>query len=340
MAYEEYTECVNPEDYGGPPGGDAAAAAIFFSTLYVSLTTLLSQTSSWTVAVIAILIGILSGLISYCQWWLYGRLICLGGERCVVGLLVSVEPPDSKSIEEKLDTDYNINLLLAPHQFGDDHATIESDGFQGEVIKEQDPTKDLGIKFTGYPAPDSGLPHLDTGQLHCEFEGAGIYDFYIACLVALGLAIAAGVAEIICLLGIPIVSWIACIVAIILTIVSFATALIGIGIGVSDQAAVPPEVGSLRPEKDIILIKGEWVFDATHDGWNEIHPVRHGQYIGDWTGAWPDDIRTKIESWCGAVGTAGSPLTGANQAKAENQWRIHPLVDGCRPKEGPVEPPK
>jgi hypothetical protein len=331
MSYNQWTECVNRNKYSGAPWGNGAATAVFAATLYISLSTLITQTISWTPAVIAVLIGLLSFLIVYCEWWLYGRLICLGGDRCAIGLLISVEPPENKSGFDALDTDYSINLLLAPNQIGDNQATIENDGIQGELIKQKHP-ETSGLDFEAETA--TGPSDAETAVLHAEFEGAGIYDFYIACLVALGFAIAAGVAAIICALGIPIVSWIACIIAIILAIISLAIALIGLAIGFGDTASptdVNEDLATLHPEKDILIVKGEWIYDSAHGGWNEIHPIRHAQRIAEWNGSWPFDINQALKEWCDAVGAASSPLTVGNQKKPQQQWRIHPLIDGCKP---------
>lgn len=31
---------------------------------------------------------------------------------------------------------------------------------------------------------------------------------------------------------------------------------------------------------DILVVKGSWVYDSAHEGWNEIHPIKHCQTIG------------------------------------------------------------
>ena len=97
MSYRQYTQCVSQADYTPPPGGaDYGAAAAYAFTLYMALSTILSQTSGWGPVLIAALIAILVPLIMYCHWWLYERLVCLGGDRCTGGLLVSVEPPGDR----------------------------------------------------------------------------------------------------------------------------------------------------------------------------------------------------------------------------------------------------
>lgn len=340
MAYRKFTQCVSPGNFSpAPGGGDYAAAAAYAFTLYMALSTLISQTTSWTAALIALLISILTPLVMYCEWWLYGRLICLGGDRCAVGLLLTVEPPDEKDGFDRFDNDYSINLVLAPHTIGASQATVENEPIQGDLIKNQPAIQALGIGFEGETA---GPPDVaETAVLHCEFEGAGVYDLYIAFIVALALAIAAGVAQIICMLGIPIISWIACIIAIILAVVALAVALIALPASLTDKGD-PSDVGlaELQPGKDILVVEGEWVVDPVHGGWNELHPIKHAQWTSEWTGAWPDDIMNKADEWCLALAETRDALTAANQRKPENQWRIHPMVDSCEPEdEGGGGPP-
>lgn len=325
MAYRKYTECVSSQKYSGPPWGNAVATGIAAAILYTSLTILITQALGAAPLVVTAIISILSALIVYCRWWLYGRLVCLGGNRCAIGLLVSVEPPENKSGFDALDTDYSINLVLAPHHIGEDQATIENDGIQGHLIKEQQASRSKFLPFRGERAKG-------TAVLHCEFEGAGVYDFYIACLAALGIATAAGVAAALCL--IPAIGWIAYLIAYILSGIAVATALIGLFVGLSDKGSptdVNPNLGVLHPEQDLLVVQGEWVYDSAHEGWNEIHPIKHAQRIGVWNGAWPDDVEQEIARWCEAIDRVAAPLTTNNQKKPEHQWHIHPMIDGCQP---------
>ena len=40
-----------------------------------------------------------------------------------------------------------------------------------------------------------------------------------------------------------------------------------------------------------------------------------------------------IVHWQDKVGETSSPLTVAGQGEPENQWEVHPLIDGCAPKD-------
>jgi hypothetical protein len=50
------------------------------------------------------------------------------------------------------------------------------------------------------------------------------------------------------------------------------------------------------------------------------------------------DMKTFINTWCGMVSGACDPGTIANQQLPQNQWVIHPLIDGCQPDEPPPPP--
>src|SRR5215207_8198253 len=93
MAAPEYTTCVDRKDYKDPgfPGGG------FFS----SLGSVIAQ-------------GGLDLLLKICDYLLHGKLVCLGGNRCVIGRVASFETVDDKSGFEKLDNDFSINLALCP----------------------------------------------------------------------------------------------------------------------------------------------------------------------------------------------------------------------------------
>jgi hypothetical protein len=51
-----------------------------------------------------------------------------------------------------------------------------------------------------------------------------------------------------------------------------------------------------------------------------------------------DDWKKLIQGWCDAVSDATSPLTVVAQAQPENQWTVHPVIDGCEPAD-PTRPP-
>jgi hypothetical protein len=148
-------------------------------------------------------------------------------------------------------------------------------------------------------------------------------------------------------------------------------------------AVMDPRTGSvtdqLHPGQDILFVKGSWVFDTAHEGWNEIHPIKLCQLVGrvrflgadwiDWDHAigpfmvsiskWKydladpadpgfvkssgpptaDDWRAWVAALCDAAEHATSTTTTGLQSQPQNTWELHPLVDGCRPADDPHRNP-
>lgn len=335
MTYRQYTQCVQLQDYNGSPEVIAAGIASFMSLISVIATGAVGMLASlWGIPV---MLGIVTGALSFVRWWLYGRLVCLGGERCAIGMVVSVEPHkiDFASLSDLsiFDTDYSFNLLLPPHHIGDDRADIESDGFLGYLIRPSVP-----LPFQGVTA-QSCESDRETAVLHCEFEGAGMYILY---QYLKGLTVALGVATVAAVLCVvPVIGWLFCLLAEILGVASFVGILTSIMHSISDMARpsdVNPDLGGELHTNgcegygaDVLVVSGEWVYDSLHSGWNEIHPVRHCQKIWTWHGAWEFDIHVVKDKWCSAIADARSSLTHESQKKPENQWQIHPDIDGCDP---------
>jgi hypothetical protein len=345
MAYKQYTQCVQPDNYSSSPGFNAIFAGLFASLLAIVGVMLATGGLAGFAGGFAAMLGVAIALMSLVHWWLYGRLICLGGEKCAIGMVVSVEPKEKKSGLRSIDmdTDYCFNLLLAPHLIGAGQSTIEADGIMGELIKEQAATKSYGLSFAGYTSKEFDNDP-DTAVLHCECEGAGVYIFYQYLKALVALSAVGTVLSALCL--IPVIGWIACAIAaaiFIPALLAYLAALIAGLIHANSDTAYPsdvnPELGDKlvtngpdRLGADLLLVKGEWVYDSLHSGWNEIHPVRYCQKIGSWGGIWEFDASLAQKNWCEAVATASSPLTQANQLKPENQWEIHPIIDGCMPR--------
>lgn len=142
------------------------------------------------------------------------------------------------------------------------------------------------------------------------------------------------------------------------------------------DAANDPASGTIE-EEDALFVAGDLVYDAGHkEGWHEIHPVKHLQKIcsrphpgavlvdehGESYGEaeCPPERRTNHphfqdqnfrdrvtlfwDRWCKQYQTSRDPLVIDNQQNPENQWCLHPLIDGCgrQPEEDrpsqPVDP--
>lgn len=192
-----------------------------------------------------------------------------------------------------------------------------------------------------------------TSCLHAEFEGGGVYSLLQSCLAALAFATAAAV-----LCSIPVFGWIACVVlsvvAAVITIAGFFNAANDKGNPADVNSNLTSINSAQRPDgygADILVVKGTWVYDSAHTGWNEIHPIKECQKIGTMIGqGWAEiqvadnppvllqipDVPGWIAGWCGLMDTAVATGTAANQQLPQNQWTVHPLVDGCDPDSSPL----
>jgi hypothetical protein len=330
--YQSYTYCTSPGNFVA-----LWKAELVTGTLFAGLAALAGAFSGGP---LAILVAVVGGYVMIChifEFLLGGKMICLGGDQCAVGRVVGIETADSKSFPENIDNDYSINLLLYPHEPGVDQATVENDGKQGFLIKEQDATKNIGMGFVGY---EGGLyaNRKKSAVLHCEIEGARIYNMYQAVKAAYPL-LAVGIT----LLAIPGVGWVAGAVVILIALLILLFTWLFSDDGSLDDT--DSNTGELHIEGDYqfdedgyavegpykgdtIFVLGRWVYDAGHDGWNELHPIKHLQKVNDGS-------PVNAPKWCEMVGETTSPLTVSNQKKKENQWTYHPLIDGCVPKENP-----
>jgi hypothetical protein len=300
MSFVQYTKCVAAGSKKYPSWAPNPVTTLVLASIPVLLATLAVP----HLAAIEVPL-----LIAYCLWWLYDRLICLGGDVCAIGLLGVVEPPSEKSGFDKFDTDYSINLVLAPHNIQELpagypadvpppdpledakeyyteqfkkalHRQIADDGIQGHLIKEQSVTKDDGWGFLGSfnKVVGSSVVHTYQPYLHCEFEGGGIYKFLQALYVLLPVATAAAI---IC--SIPIIGWAVCAilgaVALVIAIAGVVAALNDTGSpSVVDPTGQTSDV--LHPGSDILFVSGTWVYDSAHEGWNEIHPIKKCLRLG------------------------------------------------------------
>ncbi|HKS21284.1 MAG TPA: hypothetical protein VJZ76_00690 [Thermoanaerobaculia bacterium] len=130
--------------------------------------------------------------------------------------------------------------------------------------------------------------------------------------------------------------------------------------GEFSDAAVDDESGNIE-EGDCVFVFGDHVWDAGHDdGWMEIHPVKHLQkicshdvFLDDKASVYQSDccpsahvnselfqsdqfhadVKAFMDKWCELLKQGKKGEVIAAQDLPENWWCIHPLVDGCKPKE-------
>jgi hypothetical protein len=351
MSYVQHTKCIDLAKY--KPLSYKAQPAVEILALF-------GGTLAWIAALIPFVMGMplcglhalglmaYGGLFGYCNWWLYYRLVCLKGDRCAIGMLVSVETVEGKSWPGSYDTDFSLNLLLPNTSLGVVQADAEKTPPLGILIKG---TPEIvgrsDLTFTGEKAtPLNGTPKSQSAILHAEFEGAGVWIMFLTSAACLFLVLAAAM---VCM--VPVWGWIA---SIILELLALLALLFG-HLGAQSDGAngnpadANPDLTVLHQAQgdgpsaaDVLYVQGTWVFDGghqdTHDGWNEIHPIKNAIIVGKWTGDWATAVDTEHKSLaehCEAVtealGTAQDPLTRSEQSKPENNWQWHPLIDGCEP---------
>lgn len=334
--YKQYTSCSTPTSWMSPAAYLALATAAIAATLAVM------GIATFPCGLLLLEAFAAAGGVAFCDWWLNIRLVCLGGDESVIGAVISVETPqekvgdvdlgDPKTIANALDTDYSINLLVYPTMPGVDQAALETSVPWGFLAKETDGVRDEIGFFTGETAKDKKGTLPLTAVLHAEFEGGGIADFRIGLLVAYGLAIAAWI---VCVAVPGPIGWIA---AGILALLALLAALIGGAVGVGDPGS-PADVDGAPTEihqsddkglgSDLLYVRGRWVFDSLHTGWNELHPIKVCTQVGRWDGAWPADTADLKDRLDAAFDAAERPDVVVRQQRPEHQWRVHPLVDGC-----------
>ena len=113
MAHRQYTSCVQPVfyiDFLHPLGIVSGSAYIWFGSLLAGIISGLIY--AFNIIGLPILIGLVLLVIAFLTWWLYGRLICLGGVRCAIGAVRSIGDPQPGS--KGGDDDATLNVYLAP----------------------------------------------------------------------------------------------------------------------------------------------------------------------------------------------------------------------------------
>ena len=336
--FKQYTACSQPSQWMSPAAYVATATAAIAAVFAVM------GIGTFPCGLLLIEAFAIAGTIAFCDWWLNVRLVCLGGDESVIGMVVSVEPSTGKSGFGALDTDWSMNLLVYPTMPGVTQPELEASVPYGFLAAETDGVRDHVKFFRGEFAEGKDGKPARSAILHAEFEGAGMHDFRIGLLVAYGLALAAWF---VCA-AVPVIGWI---VGIVLAILAFLAALIGGLVGLGDTAdpsdveGAPTEIHQPDDQglgADLLYVRGRWVFDSLHEGWNELHPIKACTRVGSWTGAWPADtvaVKNRLDE---AFDAAERDDVVGRQQQPEHRWTVHPAVDGCPrsmeppPEEGPV----
>ncbi len=335
MAFEQYTRCVQPVDWKPRSYWIITLQSLTLAPFTTVL--VFGMAKPWCLLIVAEIVG-LSWVIAYARHFLYHRLICLGGDRDVIGAIVSVSAPPAFT-ELDWDNDYSINLLLQNTEYGVKQAEAEMSSPYGYLIAPQPGVTDPPVSrpTPGHPALDKFGTGLTCATLHAEFEGAGHYQLMQVAEGMLGFAVAA-------LIACTFLPWPAdVIIAAGMALLAFLGFLFGAiaskGARPGSPSDVDPNLGTLETNDSdneghgsgahIVFVRGSWVFDPLHDGWNEIHPIKVCTIIGTWDGEWSDPKPDVIERIRTALDDAQSDGTRVKQGQPEHQWQVHPNLDGC-----------
>src|SRR5271154_4602433 len=129
MSFSFHTECVAPSKYSGPFIGSGGMTAAIVGMIIAAIL------APGAVALIAIL-----GAIGYCRWWLFGRLVCLGGDSiCIIGLPIGVySQANQVGFLGKFDTDFSADMVLAPSLLTESVQDVaRNNPLQGHMIQDQ-----------------------------------------------------------------------------------------------------------------------------------------------------------------------------------------------------------
>lgn len=292
-------------------------------------------------------IAFIAAIFALCAFLHGGKLICIQDDACTIGRIMEIiQVGADKSGFEKIDDDFTLNTLPSPHSPVEDlNDVVMTDPNQGPFLVAQSQSKDLGLGFSGVSVQFKNIPH-ETEVFHVEVKGCRTHD---VCGVLKVLSFGAPVVGFIC--SIPLIGWVVCAIAaaIWLAITAAAVAIAWAAAHVGDINDVyDPASGELTPADpdtgsggDVILVRGDWVYDAGHTGWNEIQPIRFVQKL---TGVVEPRFQAMakadtalvaafkkevLDVWCFRTGESKDPLVVAAQQDPENGWHIHPDVDGC-----------
>jgi hypothetical protein len=346
MAYRQYTKCEQPGDYV-----DLSFNAIGFRNIFTMLFGgVFAAFIIWAFVAgpggLLVAIALVASALAYLHWWLYGRLICLNEEPCLIGMVRTLSAANPAPWGKMGDDDFSMNVMLAPAPSG-----FRSDftgppppvsdyqgALQGKLVSPQPAILAIG---RAYVDDEDHLKYM-TG-LHCEFEGSGIYNLMIWAGIVLALLIAA----LAVMLAVPGLGWLVTLL-IMLAIFFGGTGLLTgpfagpLASGAGHPTDVDEDLKTLT-KGDIVVVKGEWIYDSLHRGWNEIHPIRDcciiakaadtGMTVG---GPWPPgfttdtEVKAQLDRWCPLLNDARDCEDGGSRDNPAHGWILHPLVDGCR----------
>ncbi len=348
MAYRQYTKCEQPGDYV-----DLSLTAIGFRNIFTMLFTgVFAAFIVWAFVAgpggLLLAIALVASAVAYLYWWLNGRLICLNDEPCLIGVIRTLSPANPAPWGKMGDDDFSTNVLLAPGPTAFRTDFIENNlppppvseyqgSLQGGLVTPQPSILAIGRTYV----QDEDHLHYVTA-LHCEFEGSGIHNLLIWAGIVLALLVAALAVQ----LAAPGLGWLVTLLVLLAIFFGGTGLLTGpfagpLAAGAGHPTDIDEDLKTLA-RGDIVVLKGDWIYDSLHHGWNEIHPIKdcciiakatEGWKFGDpWPAGFGTDIevQAKLDHWCAMLDDARDCEEGGSRDNPANGWILHPLVDGCR----------
>jgi hypothetical protein len=365
--YPHYTQCVAADAYNPLNQYLQAFLQALLAGSIAGAVVSAFGLSPWCVALAAEL-ALIAGGLGYCNWWLYDRLVCLPADVtatsgpavdvCTVGMFITNDTPETTIIPfavGNLDTDWTMDLVLyGMEPSAPTNVLIDEQLAISNLITKtnQSFNFDSKLSFDGLEASytlqgvytDSNSSYANPGTiipnpvLHCEVEGAGVYEFKNWLTVLFWVTVGALVVQEITA-GAPFVS---AAISAFLALLIFLLSALGFYASENNQAnpsqvPSPSQINFNSPGSPsdalatVVCVIGTWVYDSAHQGYNEIHPVKYVQQVGlvapdaygniVWNPAWAGQ--------CGMVATAITGLVATAQGQPANGWIFHPFVDGC-----------
>src|SRR6185436_1400218 len=174
MAYRQYTECVEIENFTHLADGiwngiiQAAVIGLYVTIGAAAAVALLAEAVAVAAEPLCLIIlaavYVTAAIVGFCYWWLYLRLICIpappdhpadsAGDHFAIGLLINIELPSSRAWYD-LDNDYSIGILPCPNPLGANDHTVETSQPFGYLVDGRQWARDHGLPYAGEHASDT-----------------------------------------------------------------------------------------------------------------------------------------------------------------------------------------
>jgi len=332
MSAPEYTSCVDRAAYEDPGFGPE---------IFVAAAGLVMAISTFGISLVLSMAAAMSALMKVCDYILSGKLVCLENDECAVGRVASFETVDDKSGFDKLDNDFSINLLLAPHHLSEfaggtqktNYDSLKNDttswGFDdlpGKLVTEQANMPIPRESKTPNEADKAHTARYDPtfrtypNSNYISWEdpptpGGKPFDVpvfhceiegdraYAVCTTLGALTSPIPGLAAVCHFKILGIPVGRWLCAIAAAILGpIVLAALGIAWAAgSDDNRDFDGAGSLA-RGDAVIIRGRWRYDAGHSGWNELHPVLSVQKISNPTVLDGPFFKDAVAKWCRLTG--------------------------------------